>query len=149
MRPPALSLGRVTFLDDGAFTADPRGMEAILVPVHDRHGEWVDTLAYHLSNPAEWAIQFDDSTPILGAAELARAAFYHDSITLHPTPEAWLRAGCKGVVVLNWGCALRDLFDGVGEVHCAHPLLKKRLRRNFGIGQPNVKAPPRALCHAT
>ena len=143
-----LSLGRVTFLDDGAFAADSSGPEAILMPVHDRYGEWVDTCAYHLSNPGEWRLQFDDSTPVLGAAELTCAAFHHDSITLHPTPEAWLRAGCKGVVVLNWGCALRDLFDGVGEVHCAHPLLKKRLRRNFGIGQPNIKALPRRMSHA-
>ena len=148
MRPPALSVGRVTFLKGSTYTADPGGMESILVPVYDRHGAWVDTCAYHLSNTGEWRLQFDNETPILGAAELARAAFYHDSITLHPTPEAWLRAGCKGVVVLNWGCALRDLFDGVGEVHCAHPLLKKRLRRNFGIGQPNIKALPRRMSHA-
>ncbi len=142
-----LSLGRVTF-DDSNFTADPLGEEAVLVPVLDRYGEWVDNLAYHLSNPAAWALQFDDSTPVLGAANLARAAFFHDPIVLHPTPEAWLRAGRRGVVVLNWGCALRDLFDGVGEVHCAHPLLKKRLRRNFGIGQPNIKALPRRMSHA-
>ncbi len=143
-----LSLGRVSFLDFDTFAADIGGMEAILVPVHDRYGEWVDTLAYHLSNPAAWALQFDDSTPVLGAANLARAAFFHDPIVLHPTPEAWLRDGCRGVVVLNWGCALRDLFDGVGEVRCAHPLLKKRLRRNFGIGQPNIKALPRRMSHA-
>lgn len=143
-----LSLGRVTFLDDSTFTADSSGTEAILVPVHDRLGAWVDTLAYHLSNPARWALQFDDATPILGAAELAHAAFHHDPIVLQPTPEAWLRAGGRGVVILNWGCALRDLFDGVGEVRCAHPLLKKLLRRNFGIGQPNIKALPRRMSHA-
>ena len=148
MRPPALSLGRVSFLDDGAFAADSSGMEAILVPVHDRHGRWVDTCAYHLSNPGEWRLQFDDSTPILGAANLARAAFFHDPITLHPTPEAWLRAGGQGVVILNWGCPLRDLFNGVAEVHGAHPLLKKRLQRNFRIGQPNIKALARGASHA-
>ncbi len=143
-----LSLGRVTFLDDSTFTADSSGTEAILVPVHDRHGAWVDTCAYHLSNPGEWRLQFDNETPILGAAELARAAFFHTSITLHPTPEAWLRAGGQGVVILNWGCALRDLFDGIGEVRCAHPLLKKYLRRNFSIGQPNIKAFPQGASHA-
>ena len=70
MRPPALSLGRVTFLDDSTFTADPLGEEAVLIPVHDRHGEWVDTLAYHLSDPGEWRLQFDNATQILGAAHL-------------------------------------------------------------------------------
>ncbi len=148
MRPPALSLGRVTFVDDSTFTADPLGEVTVLIPVHDRGGEWVDTCAYHLSNPGEWRLQFDDETPILGVANLARAAFFHDPIVLHPTPEAWLRAGCKGVVVLNWGCALRDLFDGIGEVRCAHPLLKKYLRRNFSIGQPNIKAFPQGASHA-
>ncbi len=144
-----LSLGRVSFLDNGTFAADSSGMEAILMPVHDRYGEWVDNLAYHLSNPGEWRLQFDDSTPVLGAAELACAAFHHDPIVLHPTPEAWLRAGCRGVAILNWGCPLRDLFAGVGEVHGEHPLLRKSLRRNFRKEEPNVKAPPGALCHAT
>jgi len=143
-----LSLGRVSFLDNGTFAADSSGMEAILMSVHDRYGEWVDNLAYHLSNPAAWALQFDDSTPVLGAANLARAAFFHDPIVLHPTPEAWLRAGGQGVAILNWGCPLRDLFDGVAEVHGAHPLLKKRLQRNFRIGQPNIKALPQGAPHA-
>ncbi len=143
-----IRLGRVSFLDNDTFAADSSGMEAILVPVHNRHGEWVDTCAYHLSNPGEWRLQFDDETPILGVANLARAAYFHDPIVLHPTPEAWLRAGGQGVVILNWGCALQDLFDGVGEVRCAHPLLKKRLRRNFRIGQPDIKALPQGASDA-
>ncbi len=141
------SLGRVSFIEN-TFAADSSGMEAILVPVHDRHGAWVDTCAYHLSNPGEWRLQFDDSTPVLGAAELAGTAFHHDPIVLHPTPEAWLRDGCRGVVILNWGCPLRDLFAGVGEVRASHPLLRKSLRRNFRKEEPNVKALPGALCHA-
>ncbi len=147
IRPAALSLGCVTFLDDSTFTADPLGEEAVLIPVHDRHGEWVDTCAYCVADPAEWRVQFDDETPILGAANLARTAFFHDPIVLHPTPESWLQAGCRDVVILNWGCPLRELFEGVGEVRCAHPLLKKRLRRNFRNGEPNI-ASPRRVRHA-
>ncbi len=59
MRLPALSLGRVTFLDDSTFTADPLGKEAVLIPVHDRYGRWVDTCAYCVAEgPAKPVINY-------------------------------------------------------------------------------------------
>ncbi len=151
-----LSLGRVSFLDDGTFTADSSGMEAILVPVHDRFGDWVDILAYHLDDPSEWWLRYGDSCPILGAQALAVAAYHHDPVRLCSTPERWLlsrrRSTPPPVCILDWGVELGPLFDGVEHVECDSPELRDRLQQALRAWEPKITASPaknfRAVCHA-
>ena len=164
-----LSLGRVVFLDDGTWRADPSGAPAMLIPVHDRFGGWVDILAYHLDAPCEWRLRFGDECPILGAADLAQAAWYQEPVSLYSTPERWLRARCHtrggdrlhhqggdhrhhhhhhqggdahhAICILHWGVAVGPLFEGVSRVECDCPELRTRFRKSLRAWEPKTTSP--------
>ena len=131
--PATLSLGRVVFLDDGTWHADPGGAPAVLVPVHDRHGDWVDILAYHLDDPCEWRLRFGDECPILGATALAQAAWDQEYRSGPSVPSP--------VCILDWGVELGPLFEGVSTVACDSPELHDRLQQALRAWEPEITAP--------
>ena len=162
--PATLSLGRVRFLDDGTWRADPSGTPAVLIPVHDRDGVAVDIIAYHLDDPSEWRLRYGDECPILGTADLAQAAWYQEPVSLYSTPERWLRARCRArggdrlhhqggdhhhaICILHWGVELRPLFEGVTTVSCDSPELRDRSRKAIRSWEPKITAPRQALSPA-
>ena len=162
--PATLSLGRVAFLADGTWRVDPSGAEAVLVPVRDRLGDWVDILAYHLDAPCEWRLRFGDECPILGAADLAQAAWNQEPVSLHSTPERWLRARCRAhggdrvdhqggghlqaICILHWGVELGPLFEGVSRIECDSPELRDRFRKAIRSWEPKITAPRQTLSPA-
>ncbi len=152
--PATLSLGRVAFLDDGTWRADPSGAPAVLIPVHDRFGGWVEILAYHLDAPCEWRLRFGDECPILGAADLAQAAWYQEPVSLYSTPERWLigrrlaPSVPSPVCILDWGVELGPLFEGVSTVACDSPELRDRFRKAIRSWEPKTTAPRQALSPA-
>ncbi len=145
--PATLSLGRVVFLDDGTWHADPGGAPAVLVPVHDRHGDWVDILAYHLDDPCEWRLRFRDACPVLGAHDLAAGADRGEPVVLVSTPQRWLLGYRSGpsvpspVCILDWGVELGPLFEGVSTVACDSPELHDRLQQALRAWEPEITAP--------
>ncbi len=142
--PATLWLGRVAFLDDGTWRADPSGAPAVMKPVLDRFNDWVDILAYHVDDPCEWRLRFGDSCPLLGADALAMAAYHHDPVTLCSTPERWLIGQRRApsapspVCILDWGVGLGPLFDGVSHVECDSPALRDRLRKALRSWEPKM-----------
>ncbi len=160
-RPATLSPGRVVFLDDGTWRADPSGFPAVLIPVHDRFGGWVEILAYHLDAPCEWRLRFGDECPILGAADLAQTAWYQEPVSLYSTPERWLRARCRAhggdrldhqggdhhqaICILHWGVEMGPLFEGVSRVECDSPELGDRFRKAIRSWEPKITAPRQNL----
>ncbi len=142
-----LSLGRVAFLDDGTWRADPSGAPAVLIPVHDRDGVAVDIIAYHLNDPSEWRLRFGDECPILGAADLAQAAWYQEPVSFYSTPERWLIGRRRApsvpspVCILDWGVELEPLFEGVSRVECDSPELRDRFRKAIRSWEPKITAP--------
>ncbi len=173
-----VSLGRVAFLDDGTWRADPSGAPAVMIPVLDRFNDWVDILAYHVNDPCEWRLRFGDSCPLLGAEALAMATYYHDPVTLCSTPERWLRARCRtlgdghldhlgdvdldhlgddqhhgddqhqAICILHWGVELGPLFEGVSRIECDSPELRDRFRKAIRSWEPKITAPRQAFSPA-
>ena len=158
-RPATLSLGRVAFLDDGRWCADPSGFPAVLMAVHNRYGELVDLVAWSPDKPSAWRLRFGDECPILGAADLAQTAWYQEPVSLYSTPERWLRArGSRlyhegdhldhqggdhhqAICILHWGVELGPLFEGVSRVECDSPELGDRFRKAIRSWEPKITAP--------
>ncbi len=152
--PATLSLGRVAFPDDGTWRADPSGFPAVLMAVHDRYGELVDLVAWSPDKPSAWRLRFGDECPILGAADLAQAAWYQESVSLYSTPERWLRARRRAhaggrldhqggdhrqaICILHWGVDMGPLFEGVTTVSCDSPELHDRFRNSLRAWEPKT-----------
>ncbi len=151
--PATLSLGRVRFLDDGTWRADPSGFPAVLMAVHDRYGELVDLVAWSPDKPSAWRLRFGDECPILGAAGLAQAAWHQEAASLYSTPERWLRSRCRAhggdhhqaICILHWGVDLGPLFEGVSRVECDSPALRNRFRKALRAWEPKITAPRQNL----
>ena len=122
---------RIATKDDGTYTVDPHGRLGVLVPVRDRWGEIVDTVAFLQDEPEQWWLRFGDETPILGAWELAHAAYQHQALILWENPLQWLLKHRSGAVVLDWGVDLRVLLENIPSITCQSHALQDRLRRNF------------------
>ncbi len=146
-----LSLGRVVFLADGTWRADPSGFPAVLMAVHDRYGELVDLVAWRPGKPSEWRLRLGDECPILGAAGLAQAAWHREPVSLYSTPERWLRARRRtrggdrhhhAICVLHWGVVVGPLFEGVSRVECGSHALRDRFRKAIRAWEPKTTSPP-------
>ncbi len=151
--PATVSLGRVRFLADGTWRADPAGTPAVLIPVLDRDDVVADGIAYHLDDPSEWWLRYGDSCPILGAQALAVAAYHHDPVRLCSTPERWLlsrrRPTPPPVCILDWGVELGPLFEGVSTVVPDSQELHDRFQRALRSWEPEITAPRQAFSPAT
>lgn len=135
MRIPA---SRIITFADGRYKRDSSGRPAIIWPVLNSERELVDTLAWHVETPTRWWLRYADDCPLLGARQLAVARYFGDSIQLHPTPQHWLLAHGKGVVILRWDFDYRGLFEGVPSVECDCSALKTRIRDSFRRWEPLV-----------
>ena len=125
-----IGAARILTRRDGTYRPGPSGQWAAVTVIHNRYGELCDLVAWLPGEPEAWWLRRGDETPFLGTRNLAMAAYYGDTITLHPTPQDWLLAGRKGVCVLKWSWPLDDLFaDGAnttiwfyGHKHLAQPI---------------------------
>ena len=134
----ALGNVRITTRPDGLYETDPSGEWAAVIGVFDANGELGDLVVWFLERPGQWWRRTGD-IPILGARELAVAAYGGGAIKLHPTPEAWLLARGDGVCVIDWAVPLDGLFDGVNRVRCSDPELCDRLARALRRWEPDIK----------
>ena len=122
---------RIETRPDGTYRVEPTGRLAVLVPVRDRWGEIVDTVAFFQDDPGRWWLRFGDETPILGSQALAHAAWERQPLMLWETPLQWLLKHRSGSVVLDWGVDLRPLFEDIPAINCQSAALRSRLQENF------------------
>jgi len=121
---------RIATKDNGTYAIAPDGQLAALVPVRDRMGEIVDAVAYLPCRPGRWWLRYHD-TVILGAQALAHATWERQPLEMLETPQDWLLHRRRGVVVLDWGCDLRPMFEDIPEIRCQSQALIDRLQGNF------------------
>jgi len=123
-------------IEGDRFRHDRDGDPAHLCIIHDSGGWPVDVVAWFQDAPGRWYLH-DGLGPILGAWNLAVARGWGDSITIHPTPCDWIKAGGSGFVVFDWEINLLRLFDGVPQIETGHldaitaVKLTRQLRENF------------------
>ena len=134
-----LPAARIVTSADGTYKCDPNGRPALIWPVRNTERELVDTVAWHVETPTHWWMYFGDDCPLLGARQLAVACYFGDAIELHPTPQSWLLALGRGVVILRWNYLDLDLlFDGVGTVHCCSFDFEHRFRQALRAREPDI-----------
>ncbi|MCB1782974.1 MAG: hypothetical protein KDI13_03185 [Alphaproteobacteria bacterium] len=76
----------------------------------------IDVIAWHPQKPKQWYFYRGEPGLILGERALFDARIFQESLTLHSTPFNWLRAGCKGCVLLDQH-GLNHLY-GLKDVVC-------------------------------
>lgn len=124
------------------FRLDPKGVQAKIAPIRDRYDTLHDIVAWLPDDPTHWWVK--EGSPILGARELAGAAFAGGAIPIYPTPTHWVDAGGQGFVVLDWEINLRLILDGIRRVETSHlpraveKVIQRKLRANFWRDLPQI-----------
>ena len=130
---------RIETHDDGCFEFSAGGDLAAVARVHDSDHDLADFVAWFPDDrPGRWWLR-NGNCAVLGAHELAVAAWGGGVVRFHETPEAWFRGGRHGVCVLLWGAPLDDLFAGVGSIRCDSPALRQRLVTVLRRWEPRVE----------
>jgi len=142
----AVQILQVKTHTDGSFVFDRQGELALVAKIHDAHGDLTDLVAWQPERPGQWWLRHGDIA-VLGAHNLAVAAYYGDGIRLHGTPQDYFSTHQSGVCVLLWSAPLDGLFDGVGMIQCHSPDLQKRLETALRRWEPPITV-QRGSCHA-
>lgn len=143
---PRIGAARIATRADGRYLPRANGQWAVILAIHDRHGELDDLVAWYPRSPCAWWLRFGDC-PVLGAHELAIAAYYHRPVKVFSTPERWLLAGGVGTCVLCWDVDIRSLFEGVPRAECDTPELQRRLLQRLRRWEPTVVLARRDVRH--
>ena len=133
-----IGAARIVSHRDGTYTPAATGEWVVLMGVFDRLGELCDLVAWQPDHPGRWWLRVGDVCPLLGAGNLELAVLCHESITVHPTPEARVRAAGRGVCILDWDAPLNEIFDGVVAVECSNPTLKHQFRQALRRREPSI-----------
>lgn len=148
-RRPSLVMARIEVFDNGTFRPNESGEWAVTVGVNNRDSQLIDICAFFLHDIAHWWLRRRSQTPVLGADRIDYAAFHKQTLPLYQTPYDWLLGRGDGAVVLDWGCDLRDIFEGIPKIQCQNTSLSKKLRQSYTKFQPTIIGPSERKHHAT
>jgi hypothetical protein len=117
---------------------DGAGVFILGVNEHPDEG-LIDIVAFKPSNPARWYLRLGNAV-VLGLHNARLAVFKEEPVLVHATPLDWLRAECRGVVVLDWTADILSRLEGYGCL-AADRDTGQRLERAFHrhINIPKVK----------
>ena len=118
------------------------------VGVNNRDSQLIDICAFFPHDIAHWWLRRSAQTPVLGADQIDYASFYRQPLALYQTPYDWLLGRGNGAVVLDWGCDLRDIFEGIPKIQCQSITLGKKLRQSYTKFQPTITGPVKRKRHA-
>jgi len=104
---------------------EPGGKPAIIVP-HFENGHLLDLVAVGLRSRA--CRTRCGACTVLGGEWLDHARDYDEPVFIYPDPLAWLVAGRRGAVIVDWRAARHVLAD-VPAVECADQALAGRIDR--------------------
>lgn len=117
----SLTLARCAFSPPPRrFLIDPAGeLAAVIEALEMEHGErWlVDHVAWPVERPSEFAMAAGRAD-LLGSDQVDNPASFFGGrpLFVHRTPLSWLRAGCRGVVVLDERRAGARLAGALGNL---------------------------------
>ena len=124
--------------DDGSFQHDCSGKEALVMPVVNRTGDTIDTLAWIEDQPFAWW-RHRLIGQVLGDKALQVAEWTGAPIHLYETPAGWLAAGDPhGVCILDWTGDPRRLLNAAPRVIFESERLRNRvLERAWDLSKPH------------
>jgi len=111
-----------------------RLVAAIIIPVHDEAGDLVDLAAW---NPDDGALALWHGVAAMLGAENIFAPRFSEPLLVHETPLDWLRAGRRGVFIIDpqRAAPLLRLGEPLGVKREAHG---RRLRQALTIPAPRI-----------
>jgi hypothetical protein len=123
VRAPAWGFGAVVPEDDTYRPAGPdeAGHQAVIVPAVEQ-GVVVDLVAQGLNSGR--MLSRLGATALLGSDEIERARQSDDALIVFNNAMSWLRGHTRGVVVVNWQEAGREL-EGVETLLCRKDLAER------------------------
>ena len=136
-----LSLARCTFTPaPRRFCLDPTGeVSAIIEVLEVAAGErWlIDLVAWPIDRPSDFATAIGHAD-VLGGDQLTNpSSFFGDRpLQVHRTPRAWLRTGCRGVVLLDERRGGIRLADALGRLLAEDLDHARALHRAMGRAFP-------------
>ena len=109
----------------GGFYEPDEGPLHLILPVYE-DGALVDLCAFRSANPDGWLLRTGNGW----AQGLERGLEPHswEPALLWSTPLDWLRAGGRGLCVLDWGAGEVRLLRELPAIICQNPILESRLR---------------------
>jgi len=109
-------------------------VSAIIIPVHDEAGDLVDLAAW---NPDDGALALWHGVAAMLGAENIFAPRFSEPLLVHETPLDWLRAGRRGVFIIDpqRAAPLLRLGEPLGVKREAHG---RRLRQALTIPAPRI-----------
>ena len=136
-------LDRVSMLsvethENGSFQFVPDGKPANVLPVPGLHGRMEDIVCWFPAEPQHWWLR-RLASPVLGMEEIERAEFEHLEIDAHETPEAWLEAGRRGFVVIDWAGDIQMWLPRSIPIRCASRRLASRFRKKIALPPLPIK----------
>ena len=133
---------RIDLYRDGLFALTDRGGKAgLLLPVFDRDGAQIDSVAWLPGQPSNWYMLRGVGTWL--GEHLMRDAIFDLTqplkIRIYETPSSWLAHGGQGACCLNWNTRGFDdsVLEPFDQVICESWQLKNRLQRTLhALSQP-------------
>ena len=113
-----LAVTRVKLFPGRRFDFDDDGIPAAVCEVISDDAETVvDLVAWPLHQPSKFATALGVADG-LGTDQVRNPASYFagQHLTVHRTPLRWLKAGCRGTVILNFATAPRWLGAALGSI---------------------------------
>lgn len=119
------------FADDGDLMDTKRLDMAVILPVEDWSGVFIDLVSWLWREPSHWWLRRGDAI-VLGERALKRAEWFGDPVVLYETPGGWLDSrDFAAVCILNWSCDPRWVLRHASKVICASDRLRQRLRQRI------------------
>lgn len=128
--------------------ADEQGTPAVIVPACSPNEGLVDLVAYSLRSGR--------MLPRLGVADVVgmdkvdRAREYDTPLVVFENAAHWLRAGCRGAVVVDWS-NVGARIDGVKTILCPLSIASRLFEATRRCSPAPIIATPsaaKAMCHA-
>jgi hypothetical protein len=136
----ALHCDTVCFLPGGRFEfardmRDPTGFEiAVIIPALDEWGQTIDLVAWRLDNGA--LATWRGAAAMLGENAIDAPRIEADGLRVFPGPAEWLRAGRRGVVILDGERARWRLSEE--RLIVSDSAFGRRLRDVLRLPEPRV-----------
>ena len=117
------------FFTGGRFELDDTGTLAAVLPVRDVDACTIrDYCAWPLGDPTKFAVALGIGD-CLGADQIANPASFAfgQALPIYRLPLTWLKAGCRGIALLNHFTAWRWLNAALGPVEAEDPAHAREL----------------------
>lgn len=140
----AFCLANIETAPDGTFTFDEAGHAAVVIAIHDEHGEIADLIAWRSDQPGRWWRRLGMAT-FAGESAVREAAFFRHPLKVYVSPLSWLQSGCNGAVVLDTDADIRADFDNIphieAETLALGEAIERQLAERTAFRQPKIQVP--------